>query len=108
MAVAGLDAVLHAVADGTRRAIVQRLAHGPATTGQLAELAPMSRPAISQHIKVLQEAGLLRTTVAGRHRWHSLDHAALAVVEDWARRTGKIARAAPALHLPEAPDKEKP
>ncbi|GAA1372081.1 ArsR/SmtB family transcription factor [Catellatospora chokoriensis] len=105
---AGLDEILNAVADGTRRAIVQRLAHGPATTGQLAELAPMSRPAVSQHIKVLQEAGLLRTTLAGRHRWHQLDTGALAAVENWARRTAQIARAAPELRLPEPPDKEQP
>ncbi|GIF97792.1 ArsR/SmtB family transcription factor [Catellatospora citrea] len=106
--VAGLDEILNAVADGTRRAIVQRLAHGPATTGQLAELVPMSRPAVSQHIKVLQEAGLLRTTLIGRHRWHQLDTGALAAVENWAHRIAQIARTAPELRLPAAPDKEKP
>ncbi|MBO3746783.1 metalloregulator ArsR/SmtB family transcription factor [Streptosporangiaceae bacterium NEAU-GS5] len=94
---AGLETVMSAVADGSRRVILQRLAHGPATTGQLADLLPMSRPAASQHIKVLQEAGLVRTTLAGRHRWHHLNTEALGVISDWARRTAAIGRAAPRL-----------
>lgn len=55
-----LDAVLAAVADPTRRAMIQRLAHGPATTGQLAALVPISRPAVSQHLRLLRDAGLVR------------------------------------------------
>jgi DNA-binding transcriptional ArsR family regulator len=47
--------VLGALSDPTRRAIVQRLALGPATATQLAELAPMSRPAVSQHLRVLRD-----------------------------------------------------
>jgi DNA-binding transcriptional ArsR family regulator len=79
-----LDAVLVAVADRSRRILLQRLAHGPATTGQLAELLPMSRPAVSQHIKVLQDAGLVTTQVRGRHRWHELSPGPLAAIERWA------------------------
>jgi DNA-binding transcriptional ArsR family regulator len=79
-----LDAVLTAVADRSRRVLLQRLAHGAATTGQLAELLPMSRPAVSQHLKVLQDAGLVRTRTLGRHRWHELSPARLAVIERWA------------------------
>ncbi|MBV1853814.1 metalloregulator ArsR/SmtB family transcription factor [Catellatospora sp. NEAU-YM18] len=89
--------MLTAVADASRRVILQRLAHGPATTGQLADLLPMSRPAVSQHIKVLQDAGLLVTTTSGRNRWHELNTDALGVVEDWARRTAATGRAAPRL-----------
>ncbi len=79
-----LDAALVAVADRSRRILLQRLAHGPATTGQLAELLPMSRPAVSQHLKVLQDAGLARTEVRGRHRWHELSPAPLAAIQRWA------------------------
>lgn len=79
-----LDAVLTAVADRSRRILLQRLAHGPATTGQLAELLPMSRPAVSQHLKVLQDAGLVRTDVRGRHRWNELSPEPLAAIQRWA------------------------
>jgi DNA-binding transcriptional ArsR family regulator len=79
-----LDAALGAVADRSRRILLQRLAHGPATTGQLAELLPMSRPAVSQHLKVLQDAGLIRTKVHGRHRWHELSGAPLTAIQRWA------------------------
>jgi DNA-binding transcriptional ArsR family regulator len=78
-----LDAALVAVADRSRRILLQRLAHGSATTGQLAELLPMSRPAVSQHLRVLQDAGLVRTEVRGRHRWHELSPAPLAAIQRW-------------------------
>lgn len=79
-----LDTVLAAVADRSRRVLLQRLAHGPATTGQLAELLPMSRPAVSQHLKALQDAGLVRTEVRGRHRWHELSPGPLTLIQTWA------------------------
>jgi DNA-binding transcriptional ArsR family regulator len=93
----GLDALLAALADATRRAVVLRLAHGPATTSQLAELRPISRPATSKHIKVLQDVGLLRTETVGRHRWHTLDRGALTVLEEWLQLVTKIVTDAPAL-----------
>ena len=55
-----------ALADPTRRAICQRLAHGRATVGQLAALLPMSRPAVSQHLRVLREAGLIQPESGNR------------------------------------------
>jgi len=79
-----LSAALAAIADPSRRQIVQRLMHGSATTGQLAELFPISRPAVSQHLKVLQDAGLISTTVSGRHRWHELHTTPLADIVHWA------------------------
>jgi DNA-binding transcriptional ArsR family regulator len=78
-----VQAVLVALADPSRRALLQRLAHGPATSGQLADLLPMSRPAVSQHIKVLADAGLLSTTVQGREHWHELAPGGLSEVEQW-------------------------
>ncbi|MCW2502268.1 MAG: putative ArsR-family transcriptional regulator [Actinomycetia bacterium] len=101
-----LDEVLGAVADRSRRILLQRLAHGPATTGQLAELLPMSRPAVSQHIRLLQDAGLIGTTVLGRHRWHQLAPGPLGQIEAWARELAAQHDKAPRLHP--QPDREDP
>jgi DNA-binding transcriptional ArsR family regulator len=93
-----LGAALFAVADPSRRALLQRLAHGPATSGQLAELLPsMSRPAVSQHLRVLAEAGLLRTTVRGRRHWHELATPHLSGIERWVRTLIDTWTAAPTL-----------
>src|SRR3954452_16552214 len=75
--------VLGALADPTRRAIVQRLALGPATASQLAELAPMSRPAVSQHLRVLREAGLVRGTSRGRFVFYELAGSPLLEAQAW-------------------------
>jgi DNA-binding transcriptional ArsR family regulator len=96
--------VLVALADPSRRALLQRLAHGPATSGQLAELLPMSRPATSQHVRVLAEAGLVRTTVQGRRHWHELAPGRLYDVESWVRLLLDRWAAAPTLLEPAATD----
>jgi DNA-binding transcriptional ArsR family regulator len=70
--------VLGALSDPTRRAIVQRLALGPATATQLAELAPMSRPAVSQHLRVLREAGLVTEHRVGTRHIYQADPRGLA------------------------------
>jgi DNA-binding transcriptional ArsR family regulator len=62
-----------ALADGTRRTIVERLARGPAAVGELARDLPVSRPAVSQHLKVLKCAGLVRDRAAGTRRVYQLD-----------------------------------
>jgi DNA-binding transcriptional ArsR family regulator len=62
-----------ALADGTRRRIVERLCHGPAAVGELARDLPVSRPAVSQHLKVLKSAGLVRDRAAGTRRVYQLD-----------------------------------
>ena len=80
-----LDAILQAVADPTRRAILQRLAHGQATVGQLAALFPISRPAVSQHLRVLREADLVQTFGPGRLSAYQLTPAPLLEIEHWAR-----------------------
>ena len=95
---ATLGNTLAALADGSRRAMLQRLAHGPATSGQLAELVPsMSRPAASQHVRVLADAGLLRTTVQGRRHWHELATPQLAELESWVRALIDTWTSAPVL-----------
>lgn len=75
---AELDAVFAALADPTRRRIVVRLAGGPATVGELAEPFAMSLPAVSKHIRVLEDAGLLQRTRDGRVHRISLDARPLA------------------------------
>jgi DNA-binding transcriptional ArsR family regulator len=69
-----------ALADRTRRAIVERLAHGPAAVGELARDLPVSRPAVSQHLKVLKCAGLVRDRAAGTRRVYQLDPTGLEAV----------------------------
>lgn len=62
-----------ALADGSRRAIVKRLAAGPMAVGELARELPISRPAVSQHLKVLKRAGLVGDRAAGTRRVYHVD-----------------------------------
>ena len=71
-----------ALADGTRRAIVSRLADGPQAVGQLAAGLPVSRSAVSQHLKVLKEAGLVSERAAGTRRVYRLNPMAVAALRD--------------------------
>ena len=64
---------LSALADGTRRTIFERLADRPRAVGELARELPVSRPAVSQHLKVLKEAGLVIDRPAGARRIYQLD-----------------------------------
>ncbi len=78
-----LDRTFSALADPTRRSILARLARGEATVSELAELLPMSQPAVSKHLKVLEQAGLI---VRGRRRqWRpaELRTEPLREVADW-------------------------
>jgi DNA-binding transcriptional ArsR family regulator len=72
MANATLDSMT-ALGDPTRRAIFERLAHGPSSVGALAAGMPVSRPAVSQHLRVLKDAGLVLDRRAGNRRIYSLD-----------------------------------
>jgi DNA-binding transcriptional ArsR family regulator len=78
-----LDHVFQALADSSRRAIVERLASGPATVSALAEPLPMSLPSVLQHLDVLQQSGLVRSEKVGRVRTCSLEPAALQPAERW-------------------------
>jgi DNA-binding transcriptional ArsR family regulator len=105
----GLDDALGAIADPTRRAMLQRLAHGPATVGQLAELFPISRPAVSQHLRVLREAGLARPVAAPRTSPYELVPGPLFLVETWVRGLADRWTDAPTargVRRSEQPDKE--
>ncbi len=87
---ADLDRMFQALADGTRRAMVERLSRGPASVSDLAAPFAMSLPAIVQHLRVLEEAGLIRTEKRGRVRTCTLDAGALTRAERWIseRRAG--------------------
>jgi DNA-binding transcriptional ArsR family regulator len=78
-----LDRVFHALADPTRRALLARLAEEEATTGGLAEPFELSRPAISKHLKVLGEAGLVARRRRGRHQVYSLEGERMAAAVEW-------------------------
>jgi DNA-binding transcriptional ArsR family regulator len=71
-----------ALADGTRRAIVARLADGPMAVGALAVELPITRSAVSQHLKILKDAGLVRERAAGTRRIYRLNPVAVAALRD--------------------------
>jgi DNA-binding transcriptional ArsR family regulator len=71
-----------ALADGTRLAIVACLADGPRAVGQLAAGLPVSRSAVSQHLKILKDAGLVTDMAAGTRRIYRLNPVALAALRD--------------------------
>lgn len=81
-----LDQVLKALADGTRRDLVERLVAGPASVGELAAPLDMSLPAVMQHLQVLETAGLIRSEKVGRVRTCHLEPAGLRLAEDWLSR----------------------
>jgi DNA-binding transcriptional ArsR family regulator len=79
----GLDAQFSALADPTRRAILARLALGEATVNELAQPFNMTQPAISQHLKVLEAAGLIDQRVDGTRRPRRLARAGIAAMDQW-------------------------
>jgi len=80
---ADIDQVLAALADPTRRAIVERLGSGPASVTTLAAPLPMSLPAVVQHLQVLERSGLVVSEKHGRIRTCRLDPTRLETVEQW-------------------------
>jgi DNA-binding transcriptional ArsR family regulator len=77
---------LAAVADPVRREIVERLARRPMAVGELAEGLPVTRPAVSQHLKVLKEAKLVRDRAEGTRRIYFIDPAGLGEIRRWLDR----------------------
>jgi len=76
-------AVFHALADPTRRRILGRLRGGALETGRIARAFPVSRPAVSKHLRVLVEARLVRRRRVGRRCLYTLDAAPLRAVREW-------------------------
>jgi len=75
--------VLDALADPTRRAVWEQLSRGPMSVGQLAGLLPVSRPAVSQHLKVLASAGLVAATPDGTRRIYVARREGLIALRDY-------------------------
>ena len=78
-----LDAVFAALSDPTRRRIVERLARGSLTIGEIAAEFPISQPAISRHVRVLEESGVLARRVAGRVHYCTLSPDAMNGAAGW-------------------------
>ena len=72
-----------ALADQTRRTIFERVAAQPSAVGDLARGLPVSRPAVSQHLKVLKEAGLVSETAEGTRRIYSIDPRGIGAMREW-------------------------
>lgn len=77
------DSSLVALADPTRRAVFERLRRGPVSVGDIAADLPVSRPAVSQHLKVLKDAGLVRDEAEGARRLYEVDPRGLAALRSW-------------------------
>ena len=78
-----LDRAFQALADPARRRMLARLARGPATVSELAEPLEMSLPAVMQHLKALEDSGLIRSEKKGRVRTCRLQPGVLAAAEQW-------------------------
>ncbi|MDT4908005.1 MAG: hypothetical protein QOF87_2255 [Pseudonocardiales bacterium] len=76
-------ALLDALGDATRRSIFEALATGPRSVGDIAAALPVSRPAVSQHLKVLKDAGLVSSRPDGTRRLYEVDPTGVAAVRDY-------------------------
>lgn len=78
-----MEAVLRALADESRRTMLETLAVGPATAGELAALLPIARPGVSRHLRVLREAGLVQVRQEAQRRIYRLRPEPLAELDEW-------------------------
>ena len=99
-------AMLTALGDPTRQAILERLTDGPLAVGQLADVLPVTRPAVSQHLKVLKDVGLVTDRQDGTRRLYSVDPDGLAVLR--AHLDGFWERSLAAFQQHANQDRERP
>jgi DNA-binding transcriptional ArsR family regulator len=85
-----MDAVLHALADESRRTVLEILRVRPASAGELAEALPIARPGVSRHLRVLREAGLVEVRQDAQRRIYSLRPEALVEVDEWLGRYRRL------------------
>ena len=88
------DKALAALADPTRRAVLERLRTGPRSVKTIAQGMPVSRPAVSQHLKVLKEAGLVADRAEGNRRVYYIDPDGIGALRGWLDRFWDAALAA--------------
>jgi DNA-binding transcriptional ArsR family regulator len=81
-----VEAALRALADESRRTMLETLFRGPATAGELAALLPIARPGVSRHLRVLREAGLVEARQEAQRRVYSLRPQPLAEIDQWLGR----------------------
>src|SRR6478736_6670145 len=81
-----MEAALRALADDSRRTMLETLVDGPATAGELAALLPIARPGASRHLRVLREAGLVEVRQEAQRRVYALRPQPLAEINDWLSR----------------------
>ena len=99
---------LAALADPTRRTVLESLRDGPRAVGQIAQGLPVSRPAVSQHLKVLKEAGLVTDRAEGTRRVYYLDPNGLATLRAWLDRFWDDALGAFKAEAERSCEKDKP
>src|SRR4051812_16732196 len=92
------------LADPVRRQVVELLGEGPVTAGEIGGRFPITRPAVSRHLRVLRESGLVESAVQGQHRVYTLRRAGLAELDRWLERfrplpSADVAPAGPAARL---------
>ncbi|MFI6829164.1 ArsR/SmtB family transcription factor [Kribbella sp. NPDC050241] len=81
-----MEAVLRALADESRRKVLEALANGEKTAGELGDMLPIARPGVSRHLRVLRDAGLVEVRQQAQRRIYSLRPQALAEVDEWLGR----------------------
>jgi DNA-binding transcriptional ArsR family regulator len=81
-----MEVVLRALADESRRTMLETLSSGPATAGELAASLPIARPGVSRHLRVLREAGLVEVRRDAQRRVYSLRPEPLAEIDEWLGR----------------------
>jgi DNA-binding transcriptional ArsR family regulator len=107
-----LDRTFQALADKSRRSMVERLTSGPASVSELAEPLAMSLAAVVQHVQVLEACGVVKTEKVGRTRMCRIEPAAMTAAEKWItdRRRGweaRLDRLGDLLHDPATPKEER-
>jgi DNA-binding transcriptional ArsR family regulator len=101
-------AILDALGEPTRRAILERLVEHPAAVGELAAVLPVSRPAVSQHLRVLKDAGLVLVEPAGTRRIYRVDPSGIEALRDHLDRFWNRALLAFKTTVEADPDQERP
>ena len=103
-----MEAALRALADESRRTMLETLSRGPATAGELATLLPIARPGVSRHLRVLRETGLVEVRHDAQRRVYSLRLEPLTEIDEWLRRNRSLwEQRLSALHTEVARGKRK-